>query len=90
MRRDETFALIVVLIFALAACYGVVKAVEYEEGENLRMVLEKERETNVLDNAHDINEQYVETTFHNYLVISYKEKVVNNGVIHLANCKCKK
>ena len=44
---------------------------------------------NILNNIHDIDSQYVTTTFHDYTVVVYEGKVVDNGVIHHANCKCK-
>ena len=89
MKRDilgVTLALVMSLTFIVMLIAIAVKASE----SNLRQEVETARtvQSNRLDNAHDFVEQRIETSFHEYVVILYKGKVVDRGVLHLANCKC--
>ena len=69
--------------------FGVAALIGAFDEEKIKIV-EPELESNVLENINDIVYQEVETTFHNYTVTLCNGKVVERGVIHHHECKCKK
>lgn len=87
------FKAIAVLIYAIAiiVIYSPVLIYAYHVGQSRDV--EGSEKTTIVEYGgklpDKVVEQKVETTFHDYTVVIRKGKVVANGVIHHANCKCK-
>jgi len=76
-------------ILVILACYSPVIIYAYNMDKIDPVVTTKKVTTNPVSPTDKVLDQDVETTFHDYIVVTRNGIVSPNGVIHKANCKCK-
>lgn len=89
-KAGIVYLILVVIMYGGVLWFAATIADDYDDKEAIvtKEYIDIEYDY-VLENVHDIVYQKVTTTFHDYTVIIYKGQVVDKGVIHHANCKCK-
>lgn len=90
MKSQNTLGLIALTLSMLLTAIMVRNVYEIKkESKVIKAVEHTDTYDYVQKNVHDIVHQSVSTTYHDYIVVIDSGKVVGNGVIHVANCKCK-
>ena len=91
MKPQNSLGLLALILSGIMIGVMVKSAATFNKKEDPIEVIEHTDTYDYeLKNIHDIVHQSVSTTYHDYIVVIDSGKVVGNGVIHVANCKCKK